>query len=108
MAAESLEVLENFKGAIIYHAVAIDFQDALACTEPGSHSLGAWGTGAREARVKQRSQVPVAPGNSCIQSCAPQPGADQRGAADTAKAAGPMWYLRPLAFGTLPAWIVTD
>lgn len=46
--AESLEVLENFKGTIICHTVAVDFQDALACTEPGSHSLGAWGTGALE------------------------------------------------------------
>lgn len=58
--AESLEVLKNFKGAIICHAVAVDFQDALARTEPGSHSLGAWGTGALEARARFQLPLPTA------------------------------------------------
>lgn len=41
VAAESLEVLQDFEGAVICHAGAIDLQDALAGTEPSSHSLGA-------------------------------------------------------------------
>lgn len=64
--AKSLEVLQDLEGAIIGHVVATDLQDALACTEPSSHSLGAWGTGALEARARQRSHVQAAPANSCI------------------------------------------
>lgn len=64
-------MLENFKGAIICHAIAIDFQDALARAEPGSHRLRAWETGALDARARQRSQVPAAPANSCVQSMPP-------------------------------------
>lgn len=64
VAAESLEVLQDLEGAIICHAVAIDFQDTLACTEPSGHGLGAWGTGAHEARARQRSHIQAAP--ACI------------------------------------------
>lgn len=101
-------MLENFKGAIICHAVAVDFQDALARAEPGSYSLRTWGTGTLEARAG-----PEEPGSSCPwQQLHPElcllPAANQRAAADTAEAAGPMWHLGPLSFGTLHARIVTD